>query len=112
MVNSGRLSVATVYDSPLSTPDRDPFAGSARLGAPVPDAPMRDRSGRDGFLIERLTDGFELLYVKNGGRPNAPAGVKLTVIGDDLIDTIADSEKIVPYLDMPLQHVSDGLFGW
>jgi ribosomal protein S12 methylthiotransferase len=26
---------------------------------------------------------------------------------DDLIDTIAASPKIVPYLDMPLQHISD-----
>lgn len=27
--------------------------------------------------------------------------------GDDLIDHIASSKKIVPYLDMPLQHASD-----
>ncbi len=27
--------------------------------------------------------------------------------GDDLIDAIAASDKIVPYLDMPLQHASD-----
>jgi ribosomal protein S12 methylthiotransferase len=27
--------------------------------------------------------------------------------GDDLIDTIARSKKIVPYLDMPLQHIND-----
>jgi ribosomal protein S12 methylthiotransferase len=27
--------------------------------------------------------------------------------GDDLIDTIAGSAKIVPYLDMPLQHIND-----
>jgi ribosomal protein S12 methylthiotransferase len=27
--------------------------------------------------------------------------------GDDLIDTIASSRKIVPYLDMPLQHIND-----
>jgi ribosomal protein S12 methylthiotransferase len=26
---------------------------------------------------------------------------------DELIDTIAQSDKIVPYLDMPLQHISD-----
>lgn len=26
---------------------------------------------------------------------------------DELIETIANSEKIIPYLDMPLQHVSD-----
>jgi ribosomal protein S12 methylthiotransferase len=27
--------------------------------------------------------------------------------GDELIDTIAGSQKIVPYLDMPLQHIND-----
>ncbi len=27
--------------------------------------------------------------------------------GDELIETIARSEKIVPYLDMPLQHIND-----
>src|SRR6185503_17484452 len=36
MINSGRLSVATVYDTPLSTPDADVFGGSAQLGAPAP----------------------------------------------------------------------------
>ena len=41
MINSGRLSVATVYDSALSTPDEAPFAGSARLGAPLPDCTIR-----------------------------------------------------------------------
>src|SRR6266436_4802723 len=35
MVNSGRLSVATVYDSPLASPDEAPFGGTAKLGAPV-----------------------------------------------------------------------------
>jgi ribosomal protein S12 methylthiotransferase len=27
--------------------------------------------------------------------------------GDDLIETIANSKKILPYLDMPLQHIND-----
>ena len=26
---------------------------------------------------------------------------------DELIDTLADARKIVPYLDMPLQHIND-----
>jgi len=28
-------------------------------------------------------------------------------ITDELIDTIADSEKILPYIDLPLQHIDD-----
>lgn len=29
--------------------------------------------------------------------------------GDDLIDVIAESQKIVPYLDLPLQHINDSM---
>jgi 3-(3-hydroxy-phenyl)propionate hydroxylase len=86
MVNSGRLSVASEYASTLSTPDREAFAGSARLGLPVPDAPMADRNGKACFLLQYLSDDFELLYVKDGARPNVPEGLRLTVIGEDLID--------------------------
>ncbi len=86
MVNSGRLSVASEYASPLSTPDREAFAGNARLGLPVPDAPMTDREGDARFLLQCLSDDFELLYVKDGARPNVPEGLRLTVIGEDLID--------------------------
>jgi ribosomal protein S12 methylthiotransferase len=28
-------------------------------------------------------------------------------ITDDIIETIAESQKIIPYLDMPLQHIND-----
>ena len=28
-------------------------------------------------------------------------------IGDDLLDTLANAKKIIPYLDMPLQHIND-----
>ena len=53
-VNSGRLSTATAYDTPLSTPDRDAFGGPARLGAPMPDAPILDRDGKPGWLLAQL----------------------------------------------------------
>jgi 3-(3-hydroxy-phenyl)propionate hydroxylase len=45
MVNSGRLSLPSVYDSPLSTPDEAPFAGASKLGAPLPDAPVTRPDG-------------------------------------------------------------------
>ena len=111
MVNSGRLSVATVYDTPLSTPDEAPFAGSARLSAPAPDAPMRARDGRSGFLLEQLSGGFELLCVRDGARPNLPPGIKLTVTGEDLIDEAGlfaarfDATTGAAYLLRPDQHL-------
>ena len=111
MVNSGRLSVATVYDTPLSTPDESAFSGAARLGAPAPDVPVRIADGKEGHLVERLSDGFELLYVKNGRRPSPPDGIKLTVIGDDLIDDAGlfakryDATPGATYLLRPDQHL-------
>ena len=111
MVNSGRLSVATVYDTPLSTPDENEFAGSARLGAPVPDAEMREPDGQACQLLESLSGGFELLYVANGKPPAVPHGVKLTTIGVDLIDSRGDMGRRfdaspgAAYLLRPDQHL-------
>jgi 3-(3-hydroxy-phenyl)propionate hydroxylase len=112
MVNSGRLSTATVYHSPLSTPDEAPFAGSARVGAPLPDAPVTDRDGKPGFLLERLGGAFEVLYVKDGARPNVPEGLGLTVIGEDVFDSTGamaerlDTSPGATYLLRPDQHLA------
>ena len=111
MINSGRLSVATVYDSGLSTPDESPFAGSAKLGAPVPDAPVRRRDGGEGHLLENIGGEFTLLTMKDGAPPQAPAGIRVACIGEDLIDThgaIAKRFDATPgaaYLLRPDQHL-------
>jgi 3-(3-hydroxy-phenyl)propionate hydroxylase len=54
MVNAGRLSTPSIYDSPLSTPDCDPWRGGPSPGASMPDAPLAARSGEAKFL----TDAF------------------------------------------------------
>ena len=111
MVNSGRLSTATVYDSSLSTPDEVSFSGSARLGAPVPDVPLCSSAGRAGFLLEQLTGDFELLYAGNGMRPKVSRGIKLKIIGDDLMDSEGlfasrfDATPGAAYLLRPDQHL-------
>ena len=111
MVNSGRLSLPTVYDSPLSTPDQVPFAGSARLGAPVPDVPLRTAGGAATHLLERHGGEFAVLHMKNGARPDVPDGVALTVIGEDLIDDAGlfaqrfDATPGATYLLRPDQHL-------
>ena len=111
MINSGRLSVATVYDTSLSTPDVDMFAGAARLGAPAPDAPMRRADGGASHLLENIAGEFTLLYVKDGAAPLAPAGVKLATIGSDLIDADGifarrfDATPGSAYLLRPDQHL-------
>jgi len=112
MVNSGRLSTATVYDTPLSTPDETTFAGSAELGAPAPDAPMRGRDGRQGYLLEWLRGDFCVLHVMNGARPTVPAGVNLFVVGDDIHDDSGvftwrfDATPGATYVVRPDQHLA------
>jgi 3-(3-hydroxy-phenyl)propionate hydroxylase len=112
MVNSGRLSMATIYDSPLSTPDEVPFGGSAKLGAPAPDVPMRASNGERCYLLEKLGSGFEALHVKNGARPPSTAGVKLIVIGEDLCDDAGlfaqryDATPGATYVLRPDQHLA------
>ncbi len=116
MVNSGRLSLPAVYDSPLSTPDATPFGGAAKLGAPLPDAPLTRGDGSATHLLESLSGGFEVIYVKdgqgeNGDRPRAPDQVALTVIGADYFDEDAifaqrfDATPGATYLVRPDQHL-------
>jgi 3-(3-hydroxy-phenyl)propionate hydroxylase len=111
MINSGRLSVATVYDTPLSTPDEDKFSGAARLGAPLPDAPVRTADGRDSHLLENIGSEFTVLHMKNGTLPKLPDGVRLATIGMDLIDHAGllaarlDATPGATFLVRPDQHL-------
>ncbi|MCW5730448.1 MAG: FAD-dependent oxidoreductase [Alphaproteobacteria bacterium] len=59
LVNSGRLSTPTIHtDSPLSTPDGEPWAGGPPTGAPCPNLAL---AAPDGFLLHHLGGGFRLL---------------------------------------------------
>jgi 3-(3-hydroxy-phenyl)propionate hydroxylase len=84
MVNSGRLSVPSTYDTPLSTPDEEAWAGSARLGAPVPDVPVGRPDGTSGFLSELLTARFTL--IATGDLPEAVEGCATLVAGRNFHD--------------------------
>jgi 3-(3-hydroxy-phenyl)propionate hydroxylase len=114
MVNSGRLSTPSIYRSALTTPDAAAFAGGACLGAPIPDAPLETREGKPGYLLERLAGVFEVLYVAEGDRrPNAlEDDIKLTVIGEDLIDRTGifaarfDAKPGSTYVVRPDQHLT------
>ena len=112
MINSGRLSVATVYDTSLSTPDESGFGGSARLGAPLPDAPVRRKDGTSGHLLDNIAGEFTLLYVKNGAAPEVPDGVMSICLGEDLIDSEGvlcqrlDATPGAAYLVRPDHHLA------
>ncbi|WP_439573707.1 FAD-dependent oxidoreductase [Phreatobacter sp.] len=83
MVNSGRLSTPSTYDTPLSTPDAGPWGGTAALGAPLPDAPMRGPDGLAGHLLQHL-DGRFTLIVDGDTAGSGPDDVRVLVIGRDL----------------------------
>jgi 3-(3-hydroxy-phenyl)propionate hydroxylase len=112
MVNSGRLSRAACYDTPLSTRDEARFAGSARLGAPAPDAPLAPGDGGDGFLLARLSGQATVLHVADGPRPRVPASVRLIVVGEDVHPDGAlfaeryDATQGATYLLRPDQHLA------
>ncbi|MCD0505798.1 FAD-dependent oxidoreductase, partial [Bordetella petrii] len=72
LVNSGRLSLPTVYtDSPLNTPDTEPFAGRMVPGAVALDAPVRDALGGEGWWLSQLDGSFVLALFCGAGTPDA-----------------------------------------
>ncbi|VAW07236.1 2-polyprenyl-6-methoxyphenol hydroxylase and related FAD-dependent oxidoreductases [hydrothermal vent metagenome] len=89
LVNSGRLSVATVHHgSPLSTADSAVFEGDVELGGPVLDAPVH---GADGdWLLDYVGREFVLLFY--GNTSDVPAGLppdlRVVTIGEggDIVD--------------------------
>jgi 3-(3-hydroxy-phenyl)propionate hydroxylase len=117
MVNGGRLSVPSVYDSPLSTADGDTWRGGPRPGASMLDAPIAERSGQSMFLtdafIEKATQ-FTLLEFGNGAAVDAPEGLESIRIGGDdgFVDTTGlagaryDAEPGTAYLLRPDGYVA------
>src|SRR6185312_8144160 len=52
MINGGRLSVPSVYETPLSTADSDKWSGGPRPGSSMPDAPIAGRGCSAAYLTE------------------------------------------------------------
>ncbi|NNG05953.1 MAG: FAD-dependent oxidoreductase [Inquilinus sp.] len=116
LVNSGRLSLPFCYvDSPLNTPDAEPFAGPLVPGAPCLDAPLRTADGKPAWLLERLGGGFTLLGF--GAPPPVPDGLPVPLrtlcIGaghladiEGLAGRRYDARDGTCYLIRPDQHVA------
>jgi 3-(3-hydroxy-phenyl)propionate hydroxylase len=84
MVNGGRLSVPSIYDSPLSTVDCDAWRGGPRPGASMLDAPIAERAGDSNFLTDAFIKAgtrFTLLEFINGVAVDAPDDVGVIRIG-------------------------------
>ena len=87
MVNGGRLSVPSIYETPLSTADEDAWRGGPRPGASMLDAPISGGAGRHTFLTEAFIDQgarFTLLAFGNGAAvEDAPQGIGTIRIGGE-----------------------------
>ncbi len=112
LVNSGRLSLPSVYDgSPLNGEDALPGGPArARPGAPCPDAPLAD-----GYLLDRLGGQFTLLAINRDSPGRIDSGaVPLPVVhltsADDPSGAVRDrylgAADGAVYLIRPDQHVA------
>jgi 3-(3-hydroxy-phenyl)propionate hydroxylase len=116
MVNAGRLSTPSIYETPLSTADSDVWRGGPRPGASMPDAPIAEHGGNSLFLTDAFIGqgtGFKLLKFGNGATVETPDGVGAIRIGyDGLVDAAGlagkryDAEPGTAYLLRPDGYVA------
>jgi 3-(3-hydroxy-phenyl)propionate hydroxylase len=120
LVNSGRLSVATVlHGSPLNTADADSFAGAMVPGAAAADAPVVRADGGTGWLLrechaERFTAlvfgqgeaaGRSLQALQAADLPLHTVRVEGTGADAELAARRYDAQPGTVYLLRPDQHV-------
>ena len=117
MVNGGRLSVPSSYDTPLSSADCDAWRGGPRPGTSMPDSPIASASGQPMFLTEAFIGKgaqFTLLAFANGATIDTPDGVETIRIGGDdglvdaggLANARYDAEPGTAYLLRPDGYVA------
>jgi 3-(3-hydroxy-phenyl)propionate hydroxylase len=116
MINGGRLSLPSVYDTPLSTPDSDNWRGGPRPGASMPDVPLGVAGGSTTFLSDAFVKAgksFTLLEFANGAATAVPDGVAVIRSGADgsgefpeLLENRYDASPGAAYLFRPDGYVA------
>ncbi|MGJ5204350.1 FAD-dependent oxidoreductase [Bradyrhizobium sp. HKCCYLR20261] len=92
MVNGGRLSVPSVYETPLSTADAEAWPSGPCPGTSMLDAPLKAADGRQLHLTDAFNAQgrrFTLLSFANGDAIDASEDVGVIRIGGD---GLADAE--------------------
>src|SRR5215217_8769017 len=85
MVNAGRLSTPSIYETSLSTADGDAWRGGPGPGASMPDAPVAGAGGEPMFLTDAFISAgtrFTLLAFDNGAAAEVPEGMGAIRIGE------------------------------
>jgi 3-(3-hydroxy-phenyl)propionate hydroxylase len=116
MVNGGRLSVPSVYESALSTSDSEAWRGGPRPGASMVDAPVEGGAGEAEYLTDAFLKGgrrFTLIEFPNGAALDPPEGVAVVSVGGQgsfdragLAATRYDAEPGTAYLLRPDGYVA------
>jgi len=86
MVNGGRLSTPSVYDTPLSSPDVNTWRGGPRPGASMLDAPVTAPAGKPVYLTDAFIGcgtRFTLLEFSNGATVDPPDGIGVIRVGGE-----------------------------
>jgi 3-(3-hydroxy-phenyl)propionate hydroxylase len=114
MINGGRLSVPSIYASPLSSADRDAWRGGPPPGASLLDSPLGDETEflTDAFI--KAGKRFTLLAFSNGANVDVSDEVGMIRIGgpDGLSDARGlasrryDAEPGTAYLLRPDGYVA------
>ncbi len=84
MVNGGRLSVPSIYQTPLSTADCEDWRGGPRPGASMVDAPISKPGGEASYLTDAFVKagrGFALVAFADGEAIDLPEEVAMIPIG-------------------------------
>jgi 3-(3-hydroxy-phenyl)propionate hydroxylase len=85
MVNGGRLSTPSVYDTALSTDDVDQWHAGPRPGAHMVDAPLSTADGQGVYLTEAFKSAggsFVLLQAGDGADLDVPGCHQIRIAGD------------------------------
>ena len=115
LVNSGRLSVpAFLTASSLNTPDQsgDTFAGRMLPGAPMDDAPLREK-GADCWLLDKVGQHFIALYFADDAAvlpaPTLAALSNLSCDGIPVRSLVISAKPGRPVGDMPVLEDPRGI---
>ncbi len=84
MINGGRLSVPSVYESPLSTIDKEHWHGGVSPGTSMVDAPLASNDGGPSYLTEAFASlgrNFAVLEFADGEAVDVPEDVGLIRVG-------------------------------
>jgi 3-(3-hydroxy-phenyl)propionate hydroxylase len=94
MINGGRLSVPSIYDSPLSTADCDKWRGGPGPGASMLDAPIDGGEGLSFLTDAFIKSGarFTLLQFADGAAIDPPENIGAIRVGGK--DGLSDPEGL------------------